>query len=346
MLLLHQSKQASASAATNATAVGAGVGSASGSYKSQAHIRQASLHIGPGGAAVGDMTSSTQKMAANHRKNKSMLNNQVRANQNLQNQQQRILNSEQQANQIRMSHGASENTQQYGVKRVNHYNGNYGDANGLNERAPPTQTNFYLQFGENTDGGAPDSAQADSSKSLSKKAQHLKQNFSQSSHRKNKTTMIGYSPQKIIGVNSSTGFHHMSGGLHSNLDKSKHASGHGGAAGGKKVGGTLSHSQKSLRSTSSQRKRVSSVDPGPASNQYRMQSESHHHNDSGSHRYSSNYEKHKYVREHTQPTTQPHAMSSGVLSSYAKMSGGNRSPGDFSNGAHQQMADRRASIHQ
>ena len=94
MLLMHQSKQVSATTATNATAVG-GAGSASGSYKSQSHIRQASLQIGPGGVAVGDMTSSTQKMAANHRKNKSMLNNQARVSQNLQNQQQRVLSSEQ-----------------------------------------------------------------------------------------------------------------------------------------------------------------------------------------------------------------------------------------------------------
>ena len=77
MLLMHQSKQPSATTATNATAV-AGGSSATGSYKSQSHIRQASLQIGPGGVAVGDMTSSTQKMAANHRKNKSMLNNQAR----------------------------------------------------------------------------------------------------------------------------------------------------------------------------------------------------------------------------------------------------------------------------
>ena len=74
MLLMHQSKQASATAATNGTAA-AGGASATTSYKSQSHIRQASLQIGPGGVAVGDMTSSTQKMAANHRKNKSMLNN-------------------------------------------------------------------------------------------------------------------------------------------------------------------------------------------------------------------------------------------------------------------------------
>lgn len=123
----------------------------------------------------------------------------------------------------------------------------------------------------------------------------MKHNFSQSSHRKNKTAMIGYSPQKIIGVNSSTGFQHVPGGLHSNIDKGKPASGHGAVAGGKKVGGTLSHSQKSLRSTSSQRKRVSSVDPATAGNQYRMQSESHHPHDGGSQRYSGNYEKHKFI---------------------------------------------------
>ena len=148
-----------------------------------------------------------------------------------------------------MGHGASD-SQQYSAKRLNHYIENYGDGSGLNERAPPTSTNFYLQFGE-SDGGASESVQMDSSKSLSKKAPHTKHNFSQSSHRKNKTAMIGYSPQKIIGVNSSTGFQHVPGGLHSKLDKGKPASGHGTAGGGKKVGGTLSHSQKSLRSTSS-----------------------------------------------------------------------------------------------
>lgn len=79
------------------------------------------------------------------------------------------------------------------MKRLNQQIENYGDGGG-HERAPHSQTNFYLQFGDSTDGAAPDSVQVDSSKSLSKKAQHVKHNFSQSSHRKNKTTMIGYSP--------------------------------------------------------------------------------------------------------------------------------------------------------
>lgn len=134
----------------------------------------------------------------------------------------------------------------------------------------------------------------------------------------------------------------MPGGLHSNLDKGKPASGHGAATGGKKVGGTLSHSQKSLRSTSSQRKRVSSVDPPAAGNQYRMQSESQHLRDGGSQRYSGNYEKHKLAREQGQPG----GASSAVLSTYAKISAGTRSPGDLSNSGQRPAADRRTSIHQ
>ena len=87
--LLHQSKLAQSNAATSASAMTGGAaaaGPSSGSYKSQSHIRQASLQIGPGGAAVGDMTSSTQKMAANHRKNKSMMSNPGRISSNIQKQ--------------------------------------------------------------------------------------------------------------------------------------------------------------------------------------------------------------------------------------------------------------------
>ena len=83
--------------------------------------------------------------------------------------------------------------------------------------------------------------------------------------------MIGYSPSKFTSVNSSTGFQRANAATNSNFDKGK-TSHNVTNVGAKKVGGTLSHSQKSLRSTSSQRKRVSSVDAPTASNQYRIQS--------------------------------------------------------------------------
>ena len=80
----------------------------------------------------------------------------------------------------------------------------------------------------------------------------LKHNLAQSSHRKNKTSVIGGGATKMLGINSSSVFQ---------APQSLIASENAHAATMKKiVGGTISHSHKSLRYQSSNRKRVASMD--------------------------------------------------------------------------------------
>lgn len=88
-------------------------------------------------------------------------------------------------------------SKQVAMKRQPNQMENYREVHGANDpRGFPSQSqsNFYLQFGENVDGVMSESAQGDSSKSQGKKVPQMKHHLSQSSHRKNKTTMIGYSP--------------------------------------------------------------------------------------------------------------------------------------------------------
>ena len=60
--------------------------------------------------------------------------------------------------------------------------------------------------------------------------------------------MIGYSPQKMIAIQSTSGFQRMPSGYISKADKYKSAAVHDSSVPNNKVGGTLSYSQKSLQS--------------------------------------------------------------------------------------------------
>ena len=205
----------------------------SGPVAAQSHIRQTSVQV-----AV-DSSSQSKKLSVQHRKNKSVLSNQIRINPNLQNHHVGAGSS----GKMRVSQESSA-----GKHKLTQYIDNYADQ---------VSSNYYMQqlTGPKANLSATQKAHQlqGSASNLTNAA--LKHTLSQSTHRKNKTSVIG-GAQKMFGINSSSAFQHPS-----NLPPSLVAGEHQGAPNMKKViGGTISHSHKSLRSQSSTRKRVGSVD--------------------------------------------------------------------------------------
>lgn len=186
--------------------------------------------------------SSHSKMSVQHRKNKSVLNNQIRINPTLQ------PNNGSQSNKLRASQDSTS-----GKHKLNQYFDNYTDH---------AQGNFYMQppmGGAKASLSATQNAHLLQSSSQNLGGATLKHNLSQSTHRKNKTSVIG-AQQKIQGINSSSAFQHPGSLPLSLLAGESQPS----ATMKKIVGGTISHSHKSLRSQSSTRARVASMDSGHA----------------------------------------------------------------------------------
>jgi len=128
--------------------------------------------------------------------------------------------------------------------------------------------NFYMQ--PPLGGSKPNLSSTQTAHMLQGSSQNLgsaqlKHNLSQSnsSHRKNKTAVIGGPGQKILGINSTAAFQHPSTLPPTLLAAESQPS----ATMKKIIGGTISHSHKSLRSQSSTRKRVASMDSGQGMNQ-------------------------------------------------------------------------------
>ena len=87
-----------------------------------------------------------------------------------------------------------------GKQKINQYFDNYTDA---------VQPNFYSQQAPHQQSNLNVTHQAQSlikgsNKNLSNAS--LKHNLTQSSHRKNKTSVIGSGPTKMLGINSSSVF--------------------------------------------------------------------------------------------------------------------------------------------
>lgn len=118
-------------------------------------------------------------------------------------------------------------------------------------------TNFYMQQPVPQKTNKTNSNFNISSNNSQQSLQGVKMSHTQSSHRKNKTSVIGNHSQKMTGINSSSAFYPVS-----NLPASLIASESQPSAAIKKIiGGTSSQSHKSLRSSSSsQRKRTGSND--------------------------------------------------------------------------------------
>lgn len=208
----------------------------SGHVSQQVHVRHTSVHVGEG-------SNHSKKMSIQHRKNKSMLNNQIRINPTL---QQNVGN--QGSNKMRQSHQNNDSKNH----NPNQMYDNYADL---------TTTNFYMQQPVPQKTNKTNSNYNISSNNSQQSLQGVKMSHTQSSHRKNKTSVIGNqshgNSQKMTGINSSSAFYPVS-----NLPASLMASESQPSAAIKKIiGGTSSQSHKSLRSnSSSQRKRAGSND--------------------------------------------------------------------------------------